>query len=194
MTTGKKLPFSKHTLEAAIGDPLKRCSPMALSSFFNDRFFVDFYMNNDKQKDGNSINKENVALTEYSKTGCGFLKTDKLVQQYCVFETNGKFSVPPFVLEEVFSDLPENGCIYAYFITIASQNVGMHKQILLRAKDGMYLIDSENTNVIWLSYEEYMSSNIIKRITNVSVLMFVEENQFAFFPQGYDINLFKHLI
>lgn len=195
MQLGKQLPFSRHTVPAANGEQLKRCSPLAFSSLFNDDFFLRYFDNTAEKEIGVTTNQENLALTEYSKGGCGILNLgDSVVQQYNIFETNGKFTLPFFLLEEIFSELPERGYCYVYFLNVFSSGNELHKQIVIQSKDYCYLIDSSNTNVIIFEHQEYINSNYVKRLTNLSVLMSIHERKFIFGTEGYDINLFKHLI
>lgn len=195
MQPGKRLPFSRHTIPAANGEQLKRCSPLAFASFFNDQFFLDYFNNTAEMSVGITTNQENLALQEYSKGGSGILNLpNTLVQQYNIFETNGKFTLPFFLLEQIFEDLPENGKCYAYFLNVFSSENELHKQIVLLTKEHCYLIDSVNTNVIIMEPKEYISSNYVKRLTNLSVLMSIHERKFVYGTDGYDVSIFKHLI
>lgn len=195
MQLGKILPFSKHNTLQANGEQAQRCSPLAFSSFFNDDFFLNYFNNTAQFSTGVTTNQENLALKEYSKGNNGILNLpDVLIEQYTVFETNGKFTLPFFLLDEIFSELPDNGRTFAYFINTYTKETAYHKQILLKTKEASYLIDSQNTNVIVFEHEEYLASNYLKKLTNLSVLMSVHERKYIFGTEGYDTNIFKHLI
>jgi hypothetical protein len=173
--------------------PQKRCSPLAFSSFFNDTFFLDYFKDYSLDS-GVTTNQENNALIEYSNFGCGILGLKGLqVQQYAIFETNGKFAIPRHIITEILEDAPEAGRCYCYFINIAQQD-GFHKQILIRTKDTISIIDANFSNVFVLAPFEYFEGNAINRITNLSVLMSVHDSKWIFGTEGYDENLLKHLL
>ncbi len=196
MQLGKQLPFSKHTSPSANGESLKRCSPLAFSSFFNDKFFLDYFENDREKNEGVIINQENSALSQYSRErNCGLLRCkEEVYEQYSIFETNGKFTIPFFVLSDIFTEVPNKGFAFVYFLSVYSKEGQMHKQIAIQTNDKFYIIDSSNTHVVILEHKEYIESNYIKRLTNLSVLMSIHERKFVGGTEGYDITLFKHLI
>lgn len=195
MELGKKLPFSRHSCPTANGEQLKRCSPLAFSSLFNDDFFLRYFDNTAYSSEGLITNQENIALSNYSQGGCGFLQEHgKEIQQYAIFETDAKFTIPFFVLEEIFSEKPDSDRVFIYFTNTFTKENMLHKQIILWAKDACYLIDSANENVIVMTHQEYINSTYLKRLTNLSVLLSVHERKFVCGTDGYDIKLFKHLI
>lgn len=198
MKIGKPLPYSVHTIERRSNQDTKRCSPLAFSSFFNDRTFIDWHTDEMAIKNGLLTNNENKLLERYSSEhNAGFLNSSgRPIQQFNIFETNAKFRVPMFVLGEIFEgDSPENGKAYAYFINAFSTEAGgLHKYIVIHANGEFYIIDSLERNVMICSPNEMMSSNILYRLTNLSVLMFIDTCEFVGGVKGYDIELFKHII
>lgn len=183
---GKRLPFSEHTIPYR--GTAKRCSPLAFSSFFNNPYFIGRY-STEELEGGITTNMENKSIAEF----CSVIKQQNHVEQYAIFETNGKFRIPTSYLEEIFDDNPQAGKCYCYFVNIVT-NAGFHKQIYIRTKDSVYIIDSHNEFVEQLTMQEFYATGLLSRITNLSVLMNVKEKKFLFGTEGYDCEMFNHLI
>lgn len=193
---GKRLQFSEYTYPSV--GAAKRCSLLAFSSLFETGYFLS-KLTEEETAGGITTNMENSLLREFFSKGVPNAFKDRAncfglhVEQYAIFETNGKFRIPTHYLEEIFDDSPSRGRMYIYFISIATSG-GFHKQIYLRTSEAIYIIDSQREFVEVLSLQEFYSTQILNKITNLSALMVVPEKKFLFGTDGYDENLFKHLI
>lgn len=193
MQLGKELPFSIHNCPTANGVSA-RCSPLAFSSLFNNKFFIEFFKEDDYGELGLITNQENEALRLFSFHLRNTILPPKIVEQYAIFETDAKFTLPVHLMPEILSDKPDADKVYVYLTNTFSKENLLHKQIVLWGKYNGYLIDTNNKNVIVMEHQEYITSSYIKRLTNLSVLMLVRERKFVGGTDGFDIKLFNHLI
>lgn len=193
---GKRLQFSEFTYPS--NGAAKRCSVLALSSLFSTGYFLS-RLSEEELSGGITTNMENFLIREFFYKGVPNTFKSKSntyglhIEQYSIFETNGKFRIPLHYLEEIFDDSPENGKAYLYFVSIAT-GAGFHKQIYIRSKTSIYIIDSQREFVEVFTMPEFYSTSLLTKITNLSVLMIVPEKRFLFGTDGYEENLFQHLI
>lgn len=192
MQLGKELPFSIHNTPA--NGVTVMCSPLAFSSLFDNKYFIDFFEERDYQGLGLITNQENEALRNFSLGNWSKILPDSLVEQYAIFETDAKFTLPVHLMPEILSDKPDADKVYIYLTNTFSKENLLHKQIVLWGKYNGYLIDTNNKNVIVMEHQEYIASSYIKRLTNLSVLMSIPERKFVGGTDGFDIKLFNHLI
>lgn len=181
MQQGKPLEFnSKWFIENYGGRCENVCSPLAFSILFNDFYFIEDRLNSTYPSNlGYSLSKENQILRSYFSS-----RAEKQYEQYNIFETNNKFSIPSSIMEDIFSDIPErdNEC-YVYYLGVLSSNANPHKIILVQNKDKFYLVDPNNTNVLIYEQQEFIHSFNFKRVFNLSVLIDVDSNSFKIYTK-----------
>lgn len=186
MEKGKELRYNHIWLKKKYGEQATNaCSPLAFSILFDTEFFVEIFLDKIKSSIGISINQENIMLADY----CSKINRSTF-QQYNVFETNGKFSIPKDILLDLWGDSPDTleEC-YVYFISVVTDS-GWHKQCVIQTKDRFHLIDGNYNNILSYEKSEFLKAFYFNRLTNLSVLINQVDNSFV----KYKISEFLHIL
>lgn len=187
MEYGKPIPYSFSHIQKIYGNQVRSiCSPLVFSTIFNDVFFYERYISEYYAKNngnGLMLPQENDILLEFSKSKFG-----RSYKQHVVFETNGKFNIPPAILRDILMDYPERNECYLYLIYYVF-NGGYHKNALIQTEKKFYVIDSNESFVLVYDHEEYIASIKNKIITNFSII--VEDSKI---PLRYERKDFLHIL
>jgi hypothetical protein len=140
--------------------------------------------------DGISINQENMFLRDFFNT-----KLEVPFEQYNCFEANGKYSISPNIIKDIWMEHPqekdysEYGELYIYYLGMLTAN-GFHKVAMIQTQDSCYYVDSNSDTVSIFENHEFIERFHYSKINNLSVLI----NPITGDWMKYKLEDFKHIV